>query len=137
VAVSTLARKEYPIDARIKAIYMLEDKKSLGQIKDATGAPGTAIYRLHGVVRELGWRENKNMVLETEYVLNAPRFGRPLISNDAIRCVLMVVLQNSTIRTFSCAIIEKMIWKVLTQAVYSQCKLTVKPGPNKENKKER
>ena len=89
------------------------------------------------------------MPLETEHVLNAPRSGRPPISIDAIKCVLKVVLQNATTRGFSCAKIAKevrkrrheiaprTIWKVLKQAGYSQCKLTVKPGLNKENKKER
>jgi hypothetical protein len=60
-----------------------------------------------------------------------------------------VVLQNSTTRGFSCATIAKevrkrghevaprTIWKVLIAAGYSQCKLTVKPGLNKQSKKER
>ena len=86
------------------------------------------------------------MIIEVEHVQNAPRSGRPSISPEAISCVLKVVLQNSTTRGFSCKTIGKevarqgfqvaprMIWKILTQAGYSQCKLTVKPGLNKENK---
>jgi hypothetical protein len=62
---------------------------------------------------------------------------------------LQVVLQNSTTRSFSCATIAKevrkrghevavrTIWKVLTIAGYSQCKLIVKPGLNKLSKKQR
>jgi hypothetical protein len=101
------------------------------------------------VAKERGWRENKNMPLEVEHVLNAPRSGRPTISPEAIKCILKVVLQNATIRGFSCATIAKevrkrghevaprTVWKVLTQAGYSQCKLIVKPGLNKLNIKER
>jgi hypothetical protein len=54
-----------------------------------------------------------------------------------------------TTRGFSCAIIAKearkrrheiaprTVWKVLRQAGYSQCKLTIKPGLNKDNIKKR
>jgi len=146
---STLGPKEHSTGARIKAIYMLEDKKSLGQIREATGVPKTALYRLAAIARERGWQENKNMPLEVFHVLNAPRSGRPAISPDAIKCVLRVVLQNATTRGFSCAAIAKevkkrghevaprTVWKVLTHAGYSQCKLTVKPGLNNLSKKER
>jgi transposase len=128
---------------------MLEQKKSLAQIKNATGVPKTAVYRLHAVARERGWRENEDMPLETKHVLNAPRSRRPPISIDTIKCVLKVVLQNSTTRGFSCATIAKevrkreheiaprTVWKVLKQAGYSQCKLIVKPRLNKFNKKQR
>ena len=71
---------------------MLEDKKSLGQIREATGVPKSAVYRLAAVARERGWVENKNMPLEVSHVLNAPRSGRPGISAKAIKCVLKVVL---------------------------------------------
>ena len=66
------------------------------------------------------------MPLEVEHVLNTPRSGRPAISPKVIKCVLKVVLQNATIRGFSCATITKevrkrgheialrTIWKVLT-----------------------
>jgi transposase len=146
---ATLGPKEYSTGARIKAIYMLEDKKSLGQIRKATEVPRSAVYRLAAVARERGWVENKNMPLEVLYILNAPRSGRPAISAEAIKCILKVVLQNSTTRGFSCTIIAKevkkrgykiaprTIWKVLTYAGYSQYKLTVKPGLNELNKAER
>jgi hypothetical protein len=135
--------------ARIKAIYMLEEKKSADQIKDATGVSRSRAYALAAVARERGWRENKNMPLEVSHVLNQPRSGRPAISADAIKCVLKIVLQNSTTRGFSCATIARevrnrgyevaprTVWKVLKAAGYSQCKLIVKPGLNKLNKKER
>jgi hypothetical protein len=110
---------------------MLEDKKSLGQIREATGVPRLAVYRLVAIAREREWVENKNMPLEVSHILNAPRSGRPVISAKAIKCVLKVVLQNSTTRGFSCAVIAKevkkrgheiaprTIWKVLTYAGYS------------------
>jgi hypothetical protein len=88
----TLGPKEHSTGARIKAIYMLEDKKSLGQIREATGVPRSAVYRLAAVAREREWVENKNMPLKVSYVLNALRSGRLVISSEAIKCVLKVVL---------------------------------------------
>jgi transposase len=100
------------------------------------------------VTKERGWREGVNMPLEVSHVLNAPRSGRPQISPEAIKTVLKVVLQNAITRGFSCATIAKevrkrgheiaprTVWKVLTAAGYSQCKLIVKPGLNKLNMKE-
>jgi hypothetical protein len=90
---------------------MLKDKKSLGQIREATGVPKSAIYRLVAIARERGWVENKNMPLEVSHVLNAPRSGRPIISAEVIKCVLKVVLQNSTTRGFSCTVITKEVKK--------------------------
>jgi hypothetical protein len=51
---TTLGPKEHSTGARIKAIYMLEDKKSLGQIREATGVPKSAVYRLAAIARERG-----------------------------------------------------------------------------------
>jgi hypothetical protein len=89
------------------------------------------------------------MPLEPCHVLNQPRSSRLAISPDTIKCILQVVVQNSTTRGFSCATIAKevrkrghevaarIVWKVFTIAGYSQCKLIVKPGLNKFSKKER
>jgi hypothetical protein len=51
------------------------------------------------------------MPLEVSHILNIPRSGRPVISSEAIKCVLKVVLQNSTTRGFSCIIITKEVRK--------------------------
>ena len=54
LTVSTIGLKEYSTGTRIKAIYMLEEKKSLVQIRQATGVPKTAVYRLAAVARQRG-----------------------------------------------------------------------------------
>jgi hypothetical protein len=83
-----IVRKEHSTGARIKAIYMLEEKKSAIQIKVAIGVSRTLVYHLAAVVRERGWRENKDIPLEVSYVLNQPRSGRPAVSPTTIKCVL-------------------------------------------------
>jgi Fe2+ or Zn2+ uptake regulation protein len=64
-------------------------------------------------------------------MLNTPRSRRPLILINTIKCVLKVMLQNSTTKGFFCATITKevrkrgheiaprTVWKVLKQAGYS------------------
>jgi hypothetical protein len=49
---TTLGPKEHSTSTRIKAIYILKDKKSLGQIREAIGVPRSAVYRLVAVARE-------------------------------------------------------------------------------------
>ena len=124
----------------------MNDKIPMARITKVTGISRTRIYNLVANTRERGQKQDTDMIIEVEHVQNAPRSGRPSISPEAIACVLKVVLQNSTTHGFSCKTIGKevarqgfqvaprMIWKILTQAGYSQCKLTVKPGLNKENK---
>ena len=128
---------------------MLKDKKSLAQIREATGVPKSAIYRLVAIARERGQVENKNIPLEVSYILNTLRSSRPGISPEAIKCVLKVILQNSTTRGFSYTIIIKevkkrghevtprTVQKVLTYIGYSQYKLIVKPSLNELPKGER
>jgi hypothetical protein len=47
-------RKEHSPGARIKAIYMLEDKQSAAKIKAATNVSRTRAYNLAAVARERG-----------------------------------------------------------------------------------
>ena len=65
-----ITRKEHSISARIKAIYMLEEKKLAGKILEAIGVSRTRAYALAAVARERGWRENEDMPLEVAHVLN-------------------------------------------------------------------
>jgi hypothetical protein len=88
---------------------MLEQKKSAAKILEATGVSGTRAYALAAVARERGWRENEDLPLEVNHVLNQPRSGRPAVSPDGIKCVLKVVLQNSTTQGFSCGTLAKEV----------------------------
>ena len=49
-----IARKEYSTGARIKAIYILKEKKSANQIKDATKVSRSRAYVFTTVARERG-----------------------------------------------------------------------------------
>jgi hypothetical protein len=44
LVISTAIYKEHSTSTRIKAIYILEDRKTPAQIKKATGMPKTTIY---------------------------------------------------------------------------------------------
>jgi hypothetical protein len=64
------ARKEHFTSARIKAIYMLKERKLANQIKAATRVSRSRAYALTQVARERGWKENKNIPLEVSQILN-------------------------------------------------------------------
>jgi hypothetical protein len=49
-----IIRKEHSTSARIKAIYMLEQKRSTGDIKKATGVSRTRVYELASLARQRG-----------------------------------------------------------------------------------
>jgi repressor of nif and glnA expression len=51
------------------------------------------------------------MLLEVSYILNILRSSRPIISAKVIKYILKVILQNSTTRGFSYAIITKEVKK--------------------------
>jgi hypothetical protein len=104
-------RKEHSTGTRIKAIYILKEKKSAGKILEITGVSRTRAYALAIVTREHGWHKNKDMPLEVAHVLNQPCSGRLAVSLDAIKYVLKVVLQNLTIRGFSCGTLAKEVKK--------------------------
>ena len=46
--------KEYSPNIRIKAIYILKDKKPMSQIKEAIGVSRTRVYILAALARERG-----------------------------------------------------------------------------------
>ena len=93
--------KEYSISARIKAIIILNDKVPLSRIIKVTGINRNRIYTLAATTRERGWQQDTDMVIEVEYVQNAPRSGRPSISLLVIACVLKVIIRNLTTCGFS------------------------------------
>ena len=65
-----IVRKEHLTGARIKAIYMLEQRRSAGDIKKATGVSRTRVYELASLARQRRWKENEDMPLEVCHVLN-------------------------------------------------------------------
>jgi len=87
-----ITRKEYSTGARIKAIYILKEKKSAGKILEIIRVSRIYAYTLAIVIREHGWHKNKDISLEVAYVLNQSCSGRPAVSPDAIKYILKVVL---------------------------------------------
>jgi hypothetical protein len=52
VIVFIITRKEHFINIQIKAIYILKEKKSLSQIKEAIKVFKITIYRLYAIIKE-------------------------------------------------------------------------------------
>jgi hypothetical protein len=62
--------KEYSTSARIKVIYILKEKKLAGKILEITKVFRTRAYALAIVIKERGWRKNKDIFLKVAHVLN-------------------------------------------------------------------
>jgi hypothetical protein len=108
------------------------------------------IFRIEAKARERGWDPIVQFFAEVDHVADAKRTGRPPISIEAAKCIVQVVTKNSTTRGYSCAkiarevkklgghsVAPRTVYKILKDKGYSCCKLTVKPGLNKDIKKAR
>jgi len=119
------------------------------QIERMTTISRPHIYRLHKKALERGWNPDVCMKLEESHLANAERTGRPPISTEATAAIVKMVTKNSTTRGYSCKriaqevtrlghpIAPRTVYKILKAEGYACCKLTVKPGLNKEIKKAR
>ena len=112
----------------------------------------SSIWKLRKKAIDRGW--NSGEIIETWHVDDAPRSGRPQISEKVKRRIIEVVLKNSTTRGWSCARIAQevfatpgfsekespsasTVYRFLRAEGYRVCKRTVKPGLNKEQKQAR
>jgi hypothetical protein len=57
-----------------------------------TGISKSRVYALAAVAREREWKQDIDMIIEVNHVLNAPCTGRPHIIVQAIQCVLKLML---------------------------------------------
>jgi hypothetical protein len=90
-----------------------------------------------------GWELGKDMSLLLDYVCDAPKSGRPLLSQEICDEVLKVVIKNSTTRMYSCLQIAEevsknlrkedivsasTVYRILKRNGYGSYKPTVKLG---------
>jgi len=94
------------------------------------------------------------MIVQVDHVSNAPRSGRPGISQEIVDLIIKIVTKNSTIRGWSYARIAQevydtegvtpkeapsasTIYRTLKKEGYNVYKRTIKPGLNAAQKKAR
>lgn len=140
-------KKEHRIAARAQAVTLFQLNYPMHQIERLTTISRPHIYCLHAKALERSWNPDVCMKLEDSHLANAERTSRPPISIEAAAAIVKVVTKNSITRGYSCKriaqevkslghfVAPRTVYKILKAEGYSCCKLTVKPGLNKEIKK--
>ncbi|KAH9204190.1 hypothetical protein DL95DRAFT_256180, partial [Leptodontidium sp. 2 PMI_412] len=82
--------------ARIQAITMLELNQTHQKIKEWTKISRTSVYRYRKTAIERGWDPSTDHRLEDHHVADAPRSGRPSVSQEVADAVINLVTKNST-----------------------------------------
>jgi hypothetical protein len=134
------------IGARIQALTLFEAQVPYEKITAQTGISRSGLYKLRSKAISRGW--NPLGILETWYIDDAPRPGRPKISTALSLFIIQIVTKNSTTRGWPCwqiaaeisntpgwqSVSSKTVYRVLIDNGYSSFKRTVKPGLTNEQK---
>jgi hypothetical protein len=146
------ARNYYDDGTRIQALTLQEQGVPAWRIKNITGMDHTTLSRLRKKAISRGWEEGKDQPLLLEHVSDAPKSGRPPLSQEICDEVLRVVTKNSTSRMYSCQKIADVVsenlgkediisgstvYRVLKRNGYGNFKPTVKPGLTQKMKDDR
>jgi len=137
---------------KIQALTLLQEQMPVWKIAQITQMDDSIVRRIRRRAISRGWdEENKGPIL-LDHVTDAPRSGRPPLSQEICDEVLKVVTKNSTIRMYSCQKIADVVsenlgkediisastvYRVLKRNGYRTYKPTVKPGLTKTMKEAR
>jgi transposase len=127
-----------PVDVgvRIQALACLELGYTPAQIEAYLGVSKSAIYRFRRIAIDRGYNPQESKKILLEYLVDAPRSGRPTKVTEAIEASIVSTLsQNSTTRSFTS---EKLglqfhlsastIKRTRKRKGYRKVKPTIKPG---------
>src|SRR6059058_316153 len=93
---------KHSIGAQIQAVTFLELNIPHFEITSRTGISKAQIYKLRDKAISRGWDPKVSGIVEIHHVEDAPRSGRPKISQGVIDLILKTVTKNSTTRGWSC-----------------------------------
>jgi Transposase/Homeodomain-like domain len=149
---SSKSRAIYDIGTRIQALTLLQEQKPVWQIAQICRMDETTVRRIRKRAIERGWDEENKALILMDHVTDAPRSGRPPLSQEICDEVIKVVTKNSTTRMYSCQNIADVVsenlgkddiisastvYRVLKKNGYGTYKPTVKPGLTKAMKEAR
>jgi hypothetical protein len=95
--------ERHSIGARIQAITFLELGIPHWEIKAKTKISKSQLYKLRNKAINRGWDPKVSGIVEVHHVEDAPRSGRPKVSQNVVDLILKTVTQNSTTRGWSCS----------------------------------
>ena len=101
---STIQRGgNYSIGARIQAITLVQAGMKVDFVIEFIGIKKSRVYKLVKQAKQRGYDPTISKVVEVHYVIEAPRSGRPQVSQVVKDEVLKLLTKNSTTRGISCS----------------------------------
>jgi hypothetical protein len=97
------------IGARVQVLAILEFGIPHYQITPLSSISKSALYRLRDKAILRGYDPLISKVIETRYVEDGDRAGRPKTSQAVVDLILQTLLQNSTTRGYSCQTIARIV----------------------------
>lgn len=93
----------HSIGARIQAITLMQAGMKVDFVTEFTGIKKTRVYELVKQAKQRGYNPTISKVVEVYHVIEAPRSGRPQVSQVVKDEVLKLLTKNSTTRGISCS----------------------------------
>jgi transposase len=133
------------VGKRVEALTCLDLGLSVKETANRLQVSPSAIYRWRNIATKRGYNPKEGTGIRLEYVIDAPRSGRPSkITKEIEDQIVEIITRNKTSRTLTGLEIskrlnlsERTILRVLKRLGYRKVKQTVKPGLTEEMKKAR
>ena len=137
----------YDVGVRVQALTLYEYGVTPSEIFDWIGVTESSIKRWKRVSRERGFNPVVSSHILAQYIVDAPRSGRPTVLQDeAQKKIIKLLEKNDTTRQYSVAELTaksgvkasaSTVWRFIKRKGYRSVKYTVKPALTKEIKQKR
>jgi hypothetical protein len=126
-----------PVDVgvRIQALACLELGYTPAQIEAYLGVSKSAVYRFRRTAIDRGYNPQESKKILLEYLVDAPRSGRPTKVTEAIEASIVSTLSQNSTRSFTSKklglqfhLSASTIKRTLKRKGYRKVKPTIKPG---------
>lgn len=126
-----------PIDVgvRVQALALLEVGYTPAQIEVFIGVKKSAVHRFRRIAIERGYKPEESKKILLEYLVDAPRSGRPKVTQAIEESIVSAITKNSTTRSLTgqalglkFGVSARTIQRVLKRQGFRKVKPTVKPG---------
>ena len=140
-----MPRPRQDVGVRIQALVYLNQGMPVNEISRLLKTSRASIYRWRSIATERGFDPNKNKGIQLEYLVDAPRSGRPpKVTKQIERQIVKAITKTKTSRSLTgleiglqVGLSERTIHRVLKRLGYRKVKPTVKPGLTEEMRKAR
>ncbi|KAJ9220690.1 hypothetical protein DTO027B5_2217 [Paecilomyces variotii] len=135
----------HQIAARVQALTLLLMGVKPEDIRKHTGVPPTTQRSIQKRAFQRGYRPEENPLIKDEYVIDAPRSGRPRVITEETKKAIIDSVQkdragrekSAEVLAYEAGISHASACRILREHGFSRCKPTWKPGLTDEAKRRR